>query len=169
MATPHACAALVDVFPVLLRSKRQFAGTTTTPPLVTLAVLVEHGPLRVSEVAEQLFLDLSTVSRQVAHLRQKGLVASTPDPADGRSQRVAITPDGIEELRTQRRAVVDRLVQRLGGWDDTEIDDLTRLLEKLSRDTAPPAEHRTPRDEDAAHHLDDPSRLTPPRALQRNA
>lgn len=168
MATPHACAALVDVFPVLLRSKRQFAGTTTTPPLVTLAVLLEHGALRVSEVAEQLHLDLSTVSRQVAHLRQRGLVDSTPDPDDGRSQRVSITEAGVEELRSQRRAVVDKLVDRLTGWDDGEIADLTRLLEKLSRDTSP-RDERTPRAEDAAHHPDDAQDTLPTTPLQRNA
>jgi len=168
MATPHACAALVDVFPVLLRSKRRFAGTTTTPPLVTLALLLEHGPLRMSEVAEQLFLDLSTVSRQVTHLRQKGLVDSTPDPDDGRSQRVTITPAGVAELRSHRRAVVGRLVDRLADWDDAEIADLTRLLEKLSRDTSP-RDERAPRVEDPAHHPDDPQVTLPTTPPQRNA
>ncbi|MEZ0164329.1 MarR family winged helix-turn-helix transcriptional regulator [Kineococcus sp. LSe6-4] len=131
MATPHACAALVDVFPDLLRARRSLVGTHSTPAVATLAVVVQHGPLRVSEVAEHLSLDLSTVSRQVGHLKQRGLLTSYPDPADGRSHRLSITPAGTQELRTARRAVVGRLVGHLDDWHDEEVGDLTRLLGRL--------------------------------------
>lgn len=133
MATPHACAALVDVFPDLLRARRTLVGTTNTPAVATLAVVRQHGPLRISEVAEHLSLDLSTVSRQVAHLRQKGLLDSSPDPDDGRSQRLTVTADGVEELRSFRRAVVDKLVAHLDDWPDDDVGDLTRLLGRLTR------------------------------------
>lgn len=135
MATPHACAALVDVFPDLLRTRRTLVGSTHTPAVVALAVVLQRGPLRVSEVAEHLSLDLSTVSRQVTHLKTKGLLTSEPDPVDGRSQRLSVTEAGIEELRTFRRSVVDRLVEHLDGWDDGDVDDLTRLLGRLTHDT----------------------------------
>ncbi|PRY17107.1 MarR family winged helix-turn-helix transcriptional regulator [Kineococcus rhizosphaerae] len=135
MATPHACAALVDVFPDLLRARRTLVGTTNTPAAVALAVVHQRGPLRISEVAEHLSLDLSTVSRHVTHLKAKGLLTSAPDPDDGRSQRLSVTDAGVEELRTFRRALVDRLVEHLDGWDDVDVDDLTRLLGRLTRAT----------------------------------
>ncbi|WP_432515119.1 MarR family winged helix-turn-helix transcriptional regulator [Kineococcus sp. SYSU DK001] len=143
MATPHACAALVDVFPDLLRARRTLVGTLNTPGLAALAVVQQRGPLRISELAEHLSLDLSTVSRQVAHLRAKGLLVATPDPDDGRSQRLTVTDDGIEELRRFRRTLVGRLVQHLDAWPDDEVDDLTRLLGRLagtSDISAPPTE-----------------------------
>ena len=132
MATPHACAALVDVFPSLLRARRSLAGTLSTPSVVTLAVVHQRGTMRVSEVADALALDLSTVSRQVTHLRRRGLLESAPDPEDGRSQRLHVTRAGTDELRTHRRRVVDKLVENLRDWDDHEVVELTRLLGKLT-------------------------------------
>lgn len=132
MATPHACAALVDVFPDLLRARRTLVGTLNTPAVATLAVVHQRGSMRISEVAEHLSLDLSTVSRQVTHLRQKGFLDSSPDPDDGRSQRLTVTPEGVEELRSYRRTVVDKLVERLEDWPDHEVGDLARLLGKLA-------------------------------------
>ncbi|WP_432544938.1 MarR family winged helix-turn-helix transcriptional regulator [Kineococcus sp. SYSU DK002] len=158
MATPHACAALVDVFPDLLRARRTLVGTLSTPGLAALAVVQQRGPLRISEVAEHLSLDLSTVSRQVAHLRAKGLLAATPDPDDGRSQRLTVTDDGTAELRTCRRALVSRLVDHLDAWPDDEVDDLTRLLGRLARTpdrTPPPVRpepRETPQENPLTHH-----------------
>ncbi|GAA0303254.1 MarR family winged helix-turn-helix transcriptional regulator [Kineococcus aurantiacus] len=135
MATPHACAALVDVFPDLLRARRCLVGTLNTPAVAALAVVHQHGPLRLSEVAEHLSLDLSTVSRQVSHLKAKGLLRATPDPDDGRSHRLTVTDAGVEDLRAFRRTVVDRLVGQLGSWHDEDVQDLTRLLGRLARTT----------------------------------
>jgi DNA-binding MarR family transcriptional regulator len=132
MATPHACAALVDVFPDLLRARRTLVGTQNIPAIATLAVVHQRGSLRISEVAEHLSLDLSTVSRQVTQLRQKGLLDSAPDPDDGRSQRLTVSTEGVAELRRNRRTVVDKLVERLDAWPDHEVGDLARLLGKLA-------------------------------------
>jgi len=133
MATPHTCAALVDVFPDLLRARRTLIGSTHTPTVATLAVVHQRGSLRISEVAEHLSLDLSTVSRQVTHLRGRGLLEARPDPADGRSQRLTVTEAGIEELRGFRRGLVDKLVDHLDDWDDDDVENLTELLARLAR------------------------------------
>src|SRR5262245_55668587 len=45
-----------------------------------LETLVAHGPLRLSGLAERLFLDKSTTSRVVAALVKKGYVEQGPDP-----------------------------------------------------------------------------------------
>ncbi|NIZ92860.1 MarR family winged helix-turn-helix transcriptional regulator [Kineococcus rubinsiae] len=137
MATPHACAGLVDVLPGLLRARRAIVGSTPAPSTATLAAVHESGTPRVSEVAETLGLDLSTVSRQVTHLRQRGLLTAVPDPQDGRSQRLSLTETGVAELRSHRRHLVDTLVARLADWDDAEIDLLARLLDRLARAGAP--------------------------------
>jgi len=138
MATPHACAALVDVVPDVMRAKRALAGASTSPLTATLSTVHTLGSPRVSELAEHLHLDVSTVSRQVTHLRQRGLLAACADPVDGRSQHLSLTAAGLDELRRSRRLMVDELVRRLTDWDDTDVGLLTTLLARLSRSgTAP--------------------------------
>lgn len=134
MATHHACAALVDQFPHLARSKRALMGSHPGAATAALAAVVAVGPARVSEVAEQMGLDLSTVSRQVAHLRRDGLVEATPDASDGRSQRLSATDAGLAVLRAERRRLVDAVSTRLTAWDDTDLAALTSLLDRLAED-----------------------------------
>ena len=132
MATTHACATLVDVFPGVLRLKRTLTNHSSLQGSATLVAVAELGHPRVSELAEHLHLDLSTVSRQVAQLRQRRLLNACPDPADGRSQQLALTPEGKSELRRTRRALVGELAQRLGDWDDADVEHLAHLLDRLS-------------------------------------
>ena len=131
MVSPHACAALVAVLPVLLRVKRSVVGSYGAQAVATLDAVHRLRQPRVSEVADQLALDLSTVSRQIAQLRQRGLLETLPDPADGRSHRLTITAAGMDALRRYRRELVDRLVEQLSSWDDTDVDTLTGLLSRL--------------------------------------
>src|SRR6188508_348985 len=48
-----------------------------------LETLVEHGPLRLSDLAERLFLDKSTTSRVAGTLVKKGYVEQGADAHDG--------------------------------------------------------------------------------------
>jgi DNA-binding MarR family transcriptional regulator len=162
MATAHACAALVGVLPGLLRVKRSVVGTSGSQGFAVLDAVRHFRRPRVSEVADHLALDLSTVSRQVAHLRHRGLLAACPDPDDGRSQRLTVTTAGINELRRYRHDLVDRLVERLADWDDADVDTLTTLLSRLdhSPDGSTPSRTTTP--------LELP-RQEPAPDLQRNA
>ena len=137
MATPHACAALVDVFPDVLRLKRTLVTASSVQGSAALAAVAELEHPRVSELAEHLHLDLSTVSRQVAQLRHRGLLGACPDPADGRSQQLTLTDEGRVELRRTRRALVGELAQRLSDWDDADVKALAGLLARLSRTSAP--------------------------------
>jgi len=86
-------------------------------------------------------LDLSTVSRQVAHLRRDGLVEASPDASDGRSQRLTATPAGMDALRAERRRLVDAVATRLTAWDDDDLGALTRLLDRLAEDLATASPH----------------------------
>ena len=63
---------------------------------------------RVSAVAESIHSDVSTVSRQVTHLVQHGLLDKIGDPDDKRAQLLSLSPAG--------REVIEKLVQRRGQW-----------------------------------------------------
>ena len=59
-----------------------------------LETLVDHGPLRLGELAQRLFLDKSTTSRVVATLVRKGYLSQGPDPSDARASAIAVTRSG---------------------------------------------------------------------------
>ena len=137
MATAQACAALVEVVPDVLRLKRTLATAPAAAGAATLAAVVELGSPRVSELAEHLHLDMSTVSRQVTHLRERHLLRAYPHPLDGRAQQLSVTAEGVAELHRSRRALVGELAVRLADWDDADVESLAHLLARLSREGAP--------------------------------
>jgi DNA-binding MarR family transcriptional regulator len=107
-----------------------------TQGFTALAVVQVHGPLRVSEVAQQLGIDLSVASRQIASLKAEGYVERREDDRDRRARLVAITPAGRRALRESHRQMVSAFTQVLEGWDDEDVDTLTRGLERLRDDFA---------------------------------
>ncbi|WP_104105532.1 MarR family transcriptional regulator [Nocardioides sp. 616] len=93
-----------------------------------LALLLEQGPLRPSEVAEVFDLDKGAVSRQVQQLVDLGLVSRSPDPADGRASIIETTPlarKAMAEVVDERRA---RLKSRLDEWDDRALSEFVESL-----------------------------------------
>jgi DNA-binding MarR family transcriptional regulator len=99
-----------------------------------LATIAVHGPLRVSEVARHLAVDLSVASRQVAALAAEGHVRRSPDERDRRAQIVAITPAGQKVLRDSHGRMVEAFERVLSGWSDADVLALRGGLERLRDD-----------------------------------
>lgn len=102
--------------------------------VVALAALDRLGPARVSQLADELQVDLSVASRQVTGLHAAGHVKRIPDPRDGRSQKLELTAAGKRALRkAQERSaeVLDRATER---WTEAEIQSLVAGLRRLRRD-----------------------------------
>jgi DNA-binding MarR family transcriptional regulator len=59
-----------------------------------LAALEQLGEVRTSAVMESSTLDKMQVSRAVNRMERSGLLARTPDPADGRGYLLRLTPRG---------------------------------------------------------------------------
>jgi MarR family transcriptional regulator, 2-MHQ and catechol-resistance regulon repressor len=101
-----------------------------------LETLVEHGPLRLTALAQRLFLDKSTTSRVVRTLVRKGYVEQRADTNDGRATTVSVTRQGqrlcdritgdlvaqqrqvLQDLDPDVRAAVVTVVQRLARAAD---------------------------------------------------
>ena len=107
-----------------------------TQGFTALAVVQLHGPLRVSDVAQHLGIDLSVASRQIASLTAEGYVERHRDDRDRRAQLVGIAPAGRRALRESHRRMVSAFTSVLEGWDDEDVDALTRGLERLRYDFA---------------------------------
>lgn len=100
---------------------------------LALRTLERLGAAHTNTLAEALHLDASTVTRQVNALADAGYVARRPDPSDGRSSLLALTPAGQKTMRQverDRRRVLDDLV---GDWEEPERDELGRALSRLNR------------------------------------
>jgi DNA-binding MarR family transcriptional regulator len=98
-----------------------------------LSLLHDAGPLRASDLVARIGLDKSTVSRQVAHLVDLGLVTRAADPVDGRAQVLTPSPEGaarLERIREVRRA---RWEEDLADWPASDVSALGDLLHRLNR------------------------------------
>jgi len=103
---------------------------------VALRRIHDGGGMRLSELAQQLDLDPSTVSRQVRQLEGAGLVARQGDPGDGRANVVALTPAGRRALRALAAGRRKFLAEVTAGWSDDDRAALARLVDRFAGDLA---------------------------------
>ncbi len=122
------------------RSLRQRSGVELSPSLVSALLTVRrHGPLTPSDLADHERVRRPTATRFIACLEHGGLVDRTADPEDGRSYRVAVTPQGAELLRSARRQQDAYLAGRLESLDPEDLATLERaaaILDRLTADEA---------------------------------
>lgn len=97
-----------------------------------LVRLSEHGPIRLSELAGSVELDLSTVSRQVRDLVASGLITKAPDPLDGRASLLTLSGRGSTVLEAVSDARRQALAEALEAWSDEERTTLTAGLLRLA-------------------------------------
>lgn len=100
----------------------------TAYPLVFL--LGRDGPARPSDLGARLYLDRSTVTRQVDALERLGLVRREPDPTDARARIVVLSEEARETFAALQRERAERWRAALGAWP---ADDVTRLADLLHR------------------------------------
>jgi DNA-binding MarR family transcriptional regulator len=100
-------------------------------------VVFQHlvpGPITIGELAARLGVTQQAASKSVADLERRGYVRRTPDPADARARRVALTERGtaaVEGARRHRAALTAELEARLGPrW----VESARRLLIDVVRE-----------------------------------
>jgi len=96
-----------------------------------LVMVSESAPVRLSEIADSVELDLSTISRQVRDLVVAGLLAKVPDPADGRAALLSLTDRGAAVLESVSEARREVLAEAITDWTDDERTALADGLQRL--------------------------------------
>jgi DNA-binding MarR family transcriptional regulator len=109
-------------------------GTVQLGAMAVLAHLDKVGDARLSQVAQQLHVDLSVISRHVRTLEDHGFVQRTTDADDRRAQLISVTAAGQGAMRSVRDAATAQLSAVLAGWDDEDVGTLRRLLDRLHHD-----------------------------------
>jgi DNA-binding MarR family transcriptional regulator len=89
-----------------------------------------------SVLAEDMGLDLSTISRQVAALEGASLVARTTDAADRRASVIAATELGDQVFTRNRDIWQAALRELLADWTPTERSEFARLFGRLNESIA---------------------------------
>jgi DNA-binding MarR family transcriptional regulator len=97
-----------------------------------LVHLVKDGPRRAVALAEAVHSDPSTVSRQVAHLVQLGLVERVADPADGRATFLVATDEGRRVFDENRQLRNRSLAAMMCDWPADDREAFARLLARFT-------------------------------------
>ena len=102
-----------------------------------LAVLHETrrlGIVRPSDLAAQMRLDLSTISRHLRSLEQQGMVQRTADPDDARAQQISITARGTGLLKRAMDHRTATISDAIAHWSEDDRGALRDLLRRLADD-----------------------------------
>lgn len=131
----------------LLRLLRRTAtaGNLSMPAAAVLARLVQHGPMRLTELASAEGVSQPAMTQLVTRLERAELARRTTDPSDGRAVVVEVTAAGrrvAQQRRAERAATLHALIAQLDDRDREAIDAalpaLVRLAE-LSNEALPSA------------------------------
>ena len=125
----------VALYAVVLR----LARLPVDEPVDKAGLAVVHearrlGIFRPSDLAGQMRLDLSTISRHLRSLELQGMVQRIPDPDDARAQRISLTTRGCDVLTRllNHRAAVIR--EAIAHWPEGDRRILRQLLRRLADD-----------------------------------
>ena len=106
------------------------------PAYVLLSRIAVDGPFRLSALAADVSLDLSTVSRQVAALEGAGLVRRASDPSDKRASLVEVTELGGEVFAENRDRWLAIWEDLLSGWTPRQRQEFATLFTRLNESIA---------------------------------
>ena len=101
------------------------------PAAAGLLLTIGARQVRVSELAQCMVTDVSTVSRQVSNLAEAGLVDKVPDPSDRRVAIVELTDDGRRAAEALRSVRLDWFARLFTDWSDSDIQQLELFLRRL--------------------------------------
>lgn len=94
------------------------------------------GPQRVSLLAEHVYSDVSTVSRQVTTLVSHGLLEKVSDPQDGRACMVSLSAEGAELVDHLKAVRGEWFRQVMQDWEPADADAFCDYLEHFVRSFA---------------------------------
>ena len=102
------------------------------PAYGTLSRLGLVGQCSITELAGLLGLELSTVSRRVKALEDRGLVERRVSPTDRRTALLSLTPEGRELFERLSASWRDMLAEVLEGWDPFTVEVFSELFARFA-------------------------------------
>lgn len=122
---------LMALFGTVRRMRAQGSGEAIDlPSIYVLQVVMVNPNIRVSDLAGQVGLDASTVSRHVRGLEDVGYLSRMPDPKDKRASRVRLSSAGSEVITSALRTRAEMITAALAEWS---VEDRARFTELAVR------------------------------------
>jgi DNA-binding MarR family transcriptional regulator len=121
---------------VSARAATQLYGDLPSFGWAMLVPLERDGDQRCSALAQQVGVDVSVASRQIAVLERLGYVERRPDPQDGRASLLRLSAAGAEALAAARVLRAEWSLTALADWDEADGRLLSDLLDRLVTDLA---------------------------------
>ena len=106
--------------------------------------IADSEPLRPGELANQLAVEASHVTRQVQQLHKIGYVTRIADPDDRRAQRIQITPAGQSAVDRVREASRRGIQMVLADWSPEDVRQVAGLFHRMVDDFFTHAEDPLP-------------------------
>lgn len=113
----------------------RYEASGLAPHLMTTLAGVEHGPRTATDLAADEQVAAASMSRTVAELEQRGLIARAADDADRRTRPISITEAGARELAANRAQRDGWMLQRLGECTAEErrvLAEAAAILERMT-------------------------------------
>jgi len=101
--------------------------------MAALASIERHAPVTPTRLAEIERVKRPTITRVINNLVEAGVISRSPDPDDGRSCRLTMTPEGtarLAEHRYRKSAYLARLLDSLPAEDVETLDRAAQILER---------------------------------------
>lgn len=124
-------ALVVALFTVQESTARATRKNKNASLLRLLQAIATGEPVRPSELANQLEVHQSLITRQIRELEEMGKVSVSPDPKDGRAFVVSLTDLGGKQVAELTEVGMQRFMGFVRGWDPDEVREFTRLLWKF--------------------------------------
>lgn len=117
----------VDLYSKQLSASNQI----TTPQLVCLLVVVNHGPLTATAISREVHLSASTVVGILDRLEEKGWVTRVRDRNDRRVVQVSATSAGVALSRQAPSPLQKTLANALNALPELEQATIALSLERI--------------------------------------
>ncbi|MFE5581474.1 MarR family winged helix-turn-helix transcriptional regulator [Kitasatospora sp. NPDC056531] len=101
----------------------------TTYPV--LSGLARTGPRSAADLAGEIGLDRSGVTRRATRLEEAGLLRREPDPHDRRATLLALTEAGRWAVETTRQRLATYIEASLASWPPDEARAFARQLHRF--------------------------------------
>ena len=124
--------ALASAFAVVTRSL-EVAGLSFAELRLLLALRGTEAGRRPTELAHDLHLSPSGVTRALLPLEKRGIAERKRDPGDGRASHVFLTTAGRELVDEATKAAAERGTRLLRRLSVGQTKQLQRLLEEIGR------------------------------------
>lgn len=132
-------AALEEKIVTLQRVLRRLTVASVSPGRpgaalqTVMRMIAESGECRARDLCMDLGIGAPVLSRHIAELEERRLAVRRPNPEDGRSQLIMLTPAGFAELQEAEDSRSALLRRALASWPETDARNTSEVIDRLSR------------------------------------